>query len=332
MSSLAGFAPVERAFLSAVHGGRMPHAWLLAGPQGMGKAAFAWRAAGHLLSLDAPAAAPAPSAIDEHSGHPALRLMESGAHPEFLWLKRLPPKSKRGDDDSGEAALARNITIEQVRDLIARTHTRPAIGHYRVIVIDAIDDLERGAANALLKTLEEPAAATILMLVSHNPGRLLPTIRSRCRMLRFSPLSDDEMRALLAREVPSLEARAAESVIVAARGVPGRAIELAGMADAETLATLETIAETGDPSGAGRVSLARNLATVAARPRFAAMLDNARQLAAQSALGGDSDQIAGALAVHDRVSALGGPAVAASEDPATVSLAVGAALAHLAKR
>lgn len=331
MSVFAGHEAVERAFLSAVHGGRMPHAWLLAGPQGMGKASFARRAAGHLLSLDGPAAAPVPPAIDDFSAHPALRLMESGAHPEFLWLKRLPPKSKRGDDES-ETALARNITIEQVRELIARTHTRPAIGHYRVIVIDAIDDLERGAANALLKTLEEPAAATVLMLVSHNPGRLLPTIRSRCRMLRFAPLADDVMRRLLARDVPELDPRAADAIILAARGVPGRALELAGTADAETLAILETIAETGDRSGAGRVALARSLATVAARPRFSAMLDNARQIAAQRALGASADDTADALRVHERVSALAGPAVAASEDLATVSLAVGAALAHLAKR
>jgi DNA polymerase III subunit delta' len=331
MSPFAGHASVERAFLSAVHGGRMPHAWLLAGPQGMGKAAFARRAAGHLLTLEGPATAPAPPAIDDLSSHPALRLMESGAHPEYLWLKRLPPKSKRGDDES-EKALARNITIEQVRELIGRTHTRPAIGHYRVIVIDAIDDLERGAANALLKTLEEPAAATILMLVSHNPGRLLPTIRSRCRMLRFPPLSDGDMQAFLSQEAPALEARAADAVILAARGVPGRALQLAGMADAETLAILETIAETGDRSGAGRVALARSLASVVARPRFASMLDNARQLAARRALGADADNVVAALAVHERVSALGGPAVAASEDPATVTLAVGAALAHLAKR
>lgn len=331
MTGLAGHAAAERAFLSAVHGGRMPHAWLLAGPQGMGKAAFARRAAGHLLSLDGPAVPPAPPAIDDRSSHPALRLMESGAHPEFLWLKRLPPKARRGDEE-GETALARNITIEQVRELIGRTHTRPAIGHYRVIVIDAIDDLERGAANALLKTLEEPAAATILMLVSHNPGRLLPTIRSRCRMLRFAPLADGDMRALLAREVPELDSRAADAVISAARGVPGRALDLAGMADAETLAILETIAEAGDRSGAGRVTLARTLASVAARPRFAAMLDSARQIAARRALGASGDDMATAVKVHERVSSLAGPAVAASEDPATVSLAVGAALAHLAKR
>lgn len=331
MNGFAGHDVIERAFLSAVHGGRMPHAWLLSGPQGMGKAAFARRAAGHLLSLDGPAQPPAPSGIDDSSGHPALRLMESGAHPEFLWLKRLPPKSKRGDDES-EGALARNITIEQVRELIARTHTRPAIGHYRVIVIDAIDDLERGAANALLKTLEEPAAATILMLVSHNPGRLLPTIRSRCRLLRFPPLAEPEMRALLLREIPQLEARAAEAVILAARGVPGRALELAGSADAETLATLETMAETGDHSGAGRVKLARSLAAAAARPRFSAMLDSATQIATARALAARHSDVAAALAVHDRVSGLAGSAVAASEDPATVSLAVGAALARLAKR
>src|SRR6202012_4948803 len=95
-----------------------------------------------------------------------------------------------------------SISIDQVRTLQAMFATTPSLSRRRVIVIDAIDDLERPAANALLKNLEEPPAGTIFLLASHAPGRLLPTIRSRCRLLRFETLGDDAMAAIIREEIP----------------------------------------------------------------------------------------------------------------------------------
>src|SRR3546814_3275192 len=117
----------------------------------------------------------------------AGRLVAAGNHPEILTLERLP--KDKGKD------LARNITIDQVRGMIRRLHLSLSLGHWRVIVVDAVDDLETDGANALLKTLEEPPARTLFLLVSHSPGRLLPTIRSRCRTLRFQPVDRDVMTA-----------------------------------------------------------------------------------------------------------------------------------------
>src|SRR3546814_5355196 len=114
---------------------------------------------------------------------PYTTLFRSGNQPEILTLERLP--KDKGKD------LARNITIDQVRGMIRRLHLSLSLGHWRVIVVDAVDDLETDGANALLKTLEEPPARTLFLLVSHSPGRLLPTIRSRCRTLRFQPVDRD---------------------------------------------------------------------------------------------------------------------------------------------
>ena len=106
------------------------------------------------------------------------------SHPDFKLLERLPKANSE--------ELARSITVDQVRGLQPLFATTPSLSPRRVVLIDAIDDLERSAANALLKNLEEPPAGTIFLLVSHAPGRLLPTIRSRCRLLRFDPLDDDD--------------------------------------------------------------------------------------------------------------------------------------------
>src|SRR5690606_19534895 len=126
-----------------------------------------------------PASLPGLETPDEH---PVARLLAAGSHPDFRMLERL---------ERPTGGLARNISVDQVRSLGALLSVTPSMSPWRVIVIDSADDLETSAANALLKMLEEPPANTLFFLVSHAPGRLLPTIRSRCRRLDFARLPSD---------------------------------------------------------------------------------------------------------------------------------------------
>ena len=125
--------------------------------------------------------------------------------------------------------LARSINIEQVRSLQGLFATTPSLSPRRAVVIDSIDDLERNAANALLKNLEEPPAGTVFFLVSHVPGRLLATIRSRCRLLRFGKLSDDQMTLALQRLLPDEPRDEIETLVAVGGGSPGRALGFAGL-------------------------------------------------------------------------------------------------------
>ena len=139
-------------------------------------------------------------------------------------LARLPKDPEKPDQD-----LARSITIAQVRTLQPLFATTPSMSARRVVVIDAIDDLERGGANALLKNLEEPPAGTIFLLVSHAPGRLLPTIRSRCRLLRFEALADDEVASAIRALPPDADDEEIAALVRASDGAPGRALRYAGL-------------------------------------------------------------------------------------------------------
>src|SRR3546814_7075211 len=111
----------------------------------------------------------------------------------------------------------------------------------RAIIVDSIDDLARAAANALLKSLEEPPPATIFLLVSHAPGRLLPTIRSRCRMMRFQPLPDDQIRQVIAMERPDISEAELAALLRIAEGVPGKALRYAGLDLAGLAGTVATL-------------------------------------------------------------------------------------------
>jgi DNA polymerase-3 subunit delta' len=171
---MIGHHGAEQAFLDAWRGGRLHHAWLLAGPQSMGKASFAARVTRFLVT-HGPAGSGMAQSLDDEGDVAANRLVEAGNHPEIIHLARL--SKEKGKD------LARSISVDQIRQMTRRLQMSLSIGSWRVIIIDAVDDLEVAGANALLKTLEEPPAQTLFLLVSHSPGKLLPTIRSRCRTL-----------------------------------------------------------------------------------------------------------------------------------------------------
>jgi len=251
---------IER-FLAAWRGRAMHHAWLLTGPRGLGKASFARAAA---LRMLAEAAGPAPDGegIDTPETHPTAHLMKAGSHPDFRLLERI--ENKTG------TALQRNISIEQVRALGDLFSVTPAMSDWRAVVIDAADDLEASAANALLKMLEEPPAKCVFLLVSHVPGRLLPTIRSRCRTLEFQPLGDDVMTSVLTEQ--GIETLKTPELVRRAGGSPGKALTYAALDLAPLHEQALAIMRVGDPVNERRSKLAQALALKTAADRYIAFL------------------------------------------------------------
>ena len=184
---LIGQEAAEQEFLTAFGSGRLHSAWMLTGPRGVGKATLAWRIARFLLADPGPAeeglfgAPPPPTTLDLDPEHPDARLVAAGAHPRLFVVRRQwDEKAKR---------LQTEITAEGIRKLKGFFQMSATDGGRRVVIIDSADEMNVTAANALLKELEEPPARTTLLLVTHQPSRLLPTIRSRCRVLRLRPLA-----------------------------------------------------------------------------------------------------------------------------------------------
>ena len=209
MTPLYGHDEAVAAFRAGLDGGRLHHAWLVTGAEGTGKALFADKAALRVLAQGAGPPVDAPG-LDVPDSHPTAKLVAAGSHPDLMRLERLTR-------DSG-TELARSITVDQVRGLQRLFTTTASMSPWRVVVIDSIDDLERNAANALLKNLEEPPPSTVFLLVSHSPERLLPTIRSRCRL--FGSAASGRHDVSLARASPTPRGRGRAPVD--GEGAPGR--------------------------------------------------------------------------------------------------------------
>lgn len=308
MTPLVGNAAAHDSFLAALGGGALHHAWLLAGPEGVGKASFARKAALRLLAEGA--SEPLPPGLAVPGGSRTRALMEAGSHPDFRLLTRLIK-----DPDKPEGELARSITIAQVRGLLPIFATAPSISVRRVVIIDAIDDLERNGANALLKSLEEPPAETIFLLVSHMPGKLLPTIRSRCRLLRFEALREDDVAAVLRSELPEAEAANIPALVAAAGGSPGKGLRFAGLDLTKVDQAIAAIAADGDPDNARRAGLAKLLAGKAAQARYEAFLDRVPAFIARAAHTRNHDRLGTALDAHAAARELAGAARGLSLDP-----------------
>src|SRR4051794_21162560 len=211
----------ERAvgqFASAWATRRLHHAWLLAGARGVGKATFAHAAARRVLAEAAGPPFDLPG-IETDDEHPMVKLVEAGSHPDMRRLERLV-NEKTGN-------LARNISVDQVRSLAELFDLSPAMSPWRVAVIDTVDELEPSGANALLKMLEEPPPNTLFFLVSHAPGRLLPTIRSRCRRLDFQALDNAAMTSVLEAPAPEMSTAERQKIIAMSFGSAGRALAFA---------------------------------------------------------------------------------------------------------
>ena len=308
MTSLVGNSAAQNAFAAAMTGGSMHHAWLLVGPEGVGKATFARLAAACLLAEAAGDPGLSPG-FALSPGNRTRALIEAGSHPDFRVLARLPKDPEKPDHD-----LARSITIAQVRSLGPLFATSPSMGARRVVIIDAADDLERGGANALLKSLEEPPAGTIFLLISHAPGRLLPTIRSRCRLLRFEGLSDDQLIAALRDQLPDTTLDDLKALAQAGEGAPGRALRYAGLDIAALDTALAQIAHDGDPDNARRIKLGKALGAKTAAPRYQAFLERAPAIIAREARGRSGERLRIALDAHAAARDLAGAALGLSLD------------------
>jgi DNA polymerase-3 subunit delta' len=308
---IAGHDKAVEQFRSAWDSRTLHHAWLLAGPRGVGKAHFARSAAIRLLSEAAGPQVELPG-LETPEDHPMAKLIAAGSHPDLRWLERL-------ENDKGN--LARNITVAQVRELGEFLSLTPALSSWRAVVIDSIDDLEKSAANALLKMLEEPPANSVFLLVSHAPGRLLPTIRSRCRRLDFLALPDDAMTSILERQLADVPAAERERLIPLAGGSVGRALAFAslelGPLEKDALAILRQ----GDPDNSKRSELAGQLARKAASDRYSAFLELLPALIAREARILDEPERERALDAYDKVRELVAVAPRLSLDPAATSRA-----------
>lgn len=218
---LFGHADAERILLDAYRSGQMPHAWIIGGPRGVGKATLAYRLARFVLAnpdSSAPAVQRAKS-LAVPADNPAARRIANQAHPDLLALHRII------NEKTGK--LFQNITVEQIRESVPFFGSTAGEGGWRVALIDTVEELNSEGENALLKVLEEPPARSLLLLVSNAPGRVLPTIRSRCRVLLLRPLSGrDTAQAVAADTGQTAEEQDVIEAVAAANGSPGRALEL----------------------------------------------------------------------------------------------------------
>ncbi|HEY0283396.1 MAG TPA: DNA polymerase III subunit delta' [Rhizomicrobium sp.] len=202
----------------ALRSGRPPQAWLICGPPGVGKATLAYRIARYLLAYGASGRGPADLSVPTND--PAFVQVAAGSHPGLLVLKRST------DPDTGKTMNV--LSVGEVRRLSGFFGLTSGAGGWRVALVDTADDMNDAAANALLKLLEEPPSRAMLLVLSNTPGRLLPTIRSRCQRLNLRPLGEPDMEAELGRLLPEQTAEERASLARLAHGSLGAALTLAG--------------------------------------------------------------------------------------------------------
>ncbi len=277
--ALIGQQAAEAEFIAALTGGRLHSGWLVTGPMGIGKATLAYRIAAYLLASGARAA----ETLDVPQDDADLRRIRAGSHQRLFVLRRGP--NEKGDK------LSAMIRVDEVRRLKEFFHLSAADGGHRVVIIDAADDMNPAAANAVLKELEEPPANTTLLLISHQPSRLLPTIRSRCRVLRCRPLDPADLALALDRI--GVEADSPEALSVLAAGSVGGAARQAQLGGRALYADLVGLLS-GIPNfdRLAALKLADSCAGKGAETRFPLLLDLIDLLlsrAARAGLSGEPD-------------------------------------------
>lgn len=291
----------------------MHHGWILSGQKGVGKSAFALAAARELV---AEAGVPQPE----------------GDHPDILYISH-PPKN---DAEAKKAAdgkpyeLARNIKIDQIRALQNRLTTRPTLASRRAVIIDPADDMEPPTANALLKSLEEPPSGTFFLLIAHRIGRLLPTIRSRCRVLDFPRVSDADIDAVLAREAPQASGEMRAAAIAAASGSPGAAIDFVELDLGKIHQLMQVLVERGDPDFSLRGQLAAAMGARPKREKQLAAIELARAVVAERMARTPKEAIPALVETHGALVKLTGQAPTANFDAGLLIMEVGTLLAGLA--
>lgn len=312
--SIIGHREQQAALLTGWRSDRLHHAWLLAGPRGVGKATFAEEAARFILTGGEG------DALAPKAGHPALALLAAGSHPDFRRLER---------SENEQGKLRAEIVVSQIRELQVLFNTTPTYGGWRVVIVDSVDELNHNAANAFLKNLEEPSEKTIFFLVSHSPSRLLPTIRSRCRKLRFQPLSAADTRSVMLEQLPEASAGEIEVLAELSEGSPGRALRFAGLEIDKLTNALARLALSGSTSDA--LALARSFAAKSALPRYEAFVELVPGFIAGEARGRSGASLAHAIQLWEKANVLAAEAVPLAYDPQTVAFELAGCVGALGK-
>jgi DNA polymerase-3 subunit delta' len=302
-----------REWRAAMGGTRMHHGWILAGKSGLGKHDFALAAARELVAQDG---------IPQPPGnHPDIIVLTYGAKND---------KEARAQADGKKFELARSIRVDQVRAMQKRLMTRPTMGDRRVVIINPADDMEVNAANALLKSLEEPPQGTSFILVTHRPARLLPTIRSRCRTLRFPILSDDQLKAMLSASGAS-DGDQVDVAIRAAEGSYGAALRFSKQDLSPVAALITGLLTKGDPGLTARSDLSRMIGPRADRARLQAVMELAQAIAANLARNTqNSAQRAALVETHSELVTLAAQAPNYNFDTGLLMLEIGTLLMRAA--
>lgn len=220
-SRFVGHIDAEKALLSAFNNGTMPHAWLFSGPKGIGKASLAYRFARFVLANSAHDNLFADgdiSSLDVDKEHPAFSKIASGSHSDLMVLET--------GYDSKTDSVVREIKVDDVRRITKFFQLTSSETPYRIVIIDSVDEMNVNAANSILKLLEEPPANSLLLLVCHSLGNVLPTIKSRCRHLRMNPLDEGVLTDWLSGEVGVGNKDEIEEIIALSKGSPGMALML----------------------------------------------------------------------------------------------------------
>ena len=315
MSQLLGHNEAWAVWHAARAGQRMHHGWILAGREGLGKAGFARAAAADLVA-ETGVPQPAPE-----------------VHPDIHVLEPLPSNDDEAKkrDDGKAYTRKRNISVDQVRAMQRRLVTRPTLGTRRAVIIDAADDLEKGAVNALLKSLEEPPAGTFFLLVTHQIGRLLPTVRSRCTVLRFHPLDEDDMARAMRDAAPHLSGAALEAAIAAGSGAPGAALAFAERELGGAWQIMTRLVAEGDPDLALRAERSIALGQRPDRERLLAAIEAARCALVGGLAHSDDATRLRIVEGHAALAGLAAQAPTYNYEPALLLLEIGGLLASVAR-
>jgi DNA polymerase-3 subunit delta' len=306
---IIGHDPVWREWHAARAGRRMHHAWMLVGREGLGKATFARAAAMELVA------------------EPGIAQPPPEQHPDILWLSPLPASEDEAKkrDDGRPYATKRNIGVDQVRAMQRRLVTRPTLGARRAVIVDAADLLEKAAANALLKSLEEPPQGTFFLAVVHQAGRLLPTIRSRCQVLRFHTLEPADLGRVLDAQAPALDPLTRDAAIAVGAGSPGAALAFAEQDLGKAWQIMQQIVMHGDADMNLRAGLSAIIGQRPDRDRQMAALTAARMVLVDAMRAGhDPAALADA---HAALVVLAREAPTYNYDPGLLMLEIGTLLA-----
>lgn len=310
--TLRGHEAAWSEWCTALGSERMHHAWILAGPRGLGKGLFARAAAAQLVA------------------EPRVPQPPVDRHPDIL-IPEHPPENKEEEkkraDGQEDIRRKRSIPIDEIRAVQQRLTTRPTLGHRRAVIIDPADDLEKSAVNALLKSLEEPPAGTYFLLVAHRPGRLLPTIRSRCRMLRFAPLANHVVEEILREAAPQADPAARSAAVTAAQGAPGVALEFLDQELGTVLQAMQGILAQGDEDFALRGMLAAEIGARPDRDRMQAVVELARAVLSSELAAAPRARQGRIIAAHAELVRLAGQLPTFNFDPGLAAMEIGGLLA-----